>query len=120
MAARIAGALLLTAVAVETIADAPQHVEVRIVARKVVQPADALLVLTHGDTVQIHCTSDEAVALHVHGYDLLVNLQAATTASTPFTARATGRFPVTSHGFAGQKSDAGHGRALLYIEVQPR
>jgi hypothetical protein len=110
------GAALLLAAAVPAGAGAVQHVEVRIAARKVVEPADGRLVLRQGDAVVIDWTVDEAVELHVHGYDLAVRAAPGRPASTSFTARATGRFPVSSHGFGGT---TGHERALLYIEVQP-
>jgi hypothetical protein len=49
-----------------------------------------------------------------------LTLQPGQVLGTPFTARASGRYAVTSHGFGGAGSPQRHGRALLYIEVQPR
>lgn len=115
------GAVLLPgAVAPAFAADAAQHVQVRIVQRKVVEPADGRIVLHQGDEVRIRWHSDEAVALHVHGYDLLVTLDPGKPLTTLFRARATGRYPVTSHGFGHADGHGRHGRALLYVEVQPR
>jgi hypothetical protein len=111
--------LLLAAGSVRGV-DAPQQVHVRIAERKVLEPADGRLVLRRGDTVRIHWLCDEAVQLHVHGYDLLVTLQAGQPQITPFTAHASRRYPVTSHGFGADGAHGRHGRALLYIEVQPR
>jgi hypothetical protein len=102
-------------------ADAAQQVEVRISARKVVEPADGRVVLDEGDVVTIRWHSDESVHLHVHGYDLVAHVEPDRALAMPFEARATGRFPVTSHGFGGEMDAGGHhGRALLYIEVHPR
>jgi len=111
--------LLLTAAAGVAADEPPPH-EVRIAGREVVQPAGARLVLQHGDAVRIRWRSDEAVDLHVHGYDLLVRVEADAPTETAFEARATGRFPVTSHGFGSERGGHAHGAPLLFIEVHPR
>ena len=53
----------------------------------------------------------------LHGYDLVLTLVAGEPAVLTFTAAVAGRFPMTSHGFAGG-GDHSH-RPLLYIEVYP-
>jgi hypothetical protein len=103
-----------------TIAGEPaSRATVRIEKRQVVEPRDKRLVLPHDVETEIHWHSDESGELHVHGYDLRIRLRPDTVVHTPIKTRATGRFPVTSHGFASKTGQThGHG-ALLYIEVHP-
>ena len=90
--------------------------DVRIEQRKVVQPATAVRVVK-GDTVTLRWHTDEQVSLHMHGYDLKLEVEPGEAAEMRFDANVSGRYPVTSHGFAGAH---GHGHeALLYIEVYP-
>ena len=71
--------------------------------------------VTEGDRVELKWTADEAVALHLHGYDLRLDLKGGTPGTMTFKAHTAGRFPVGIHGATGH----GHG-ALLYLEVHPR
>ncbi|NIM70388.1 MAG: hypothetical protein GTN86_09465 [Xanthomonadales bacterium] len=74
--------------------------------------------VSQGDTVELVWTSDEPGLLHLHGYDLEFEVGPDGPSAYVFEARATGRFPITSHGFGGEQ---GHGHeALLYLEVYPR
>lgn len=118
-ASGVFAAALCTAPSATNTEGARVDVSVRIEQRQVVEPADRRLVVPHGSSVRIRWQSDEVGELHVHGYDLRVRLRPDAVVNTRFVARATGRFPVTSHGFghaAGQVH--GHG-ALFYIEVHP-
>ncbi len=73
--------------------------------------------VTQGDKVRLIWKSDEKVKLHLHGYNLEFELSPGNLSNIDFTAMASGRFAITSHGFAEQK---GHGHeALLYLEVHP-
>lgn len=91
-------------------------IQVKIEKRKVVAPPGAIRV-TENEAVELRWSSDEFVKLHLHGYDKELKLQPRKPASMYITARATGRFPITSHGW-GQR---GHGHhALTYLEVHPR
>jgi hypothetical protein len=95
---------------------ATRRFELVIHEREVVGGQQTLRV-DQGDFVELAFTSDEAGELHLHGYDIAFEVGPAAPTVITFEARATGRFPVTSHGFAGA---AGHGHAaLLYIEVHP-
>ena len=90
-------------------------IEVRIENRKVVAPKEAIRV-TEGDVVELRWTSDEPVELHLHGYDLETRVRPDGPAAMVIEAYATGRFPITSHGWG----DGGHGHdALTYLEVYP-
>lgn len=92
-----------------------QAAEVRIENRAVVAPNDAIRV-TQGSTIELRWTSDEVVELHLHGYDLTLHLRPNEPASMVVEAHASGRFPITSHGWG----DGGHGdEALIYLEVYP-
>lgn len=71
--------------------------------------------VTEGDRVELRWTTDEAVELHLHGYDIRLDLNPGAPRTMTFEAHATGRFPVGIHGSGGH----GHG-ALLYLEVHPR
>lgn len=70
-----------------------------------------------GDTVELVWTGDEAGRLHLHGYDIEFNITPGEPTVVRFEAYATGRFPVTSHGF-GDEHGHGH-QTLLYVEVHP-
>lgn len=69
--------------------------------------------MQQNETVQFVWISDQAMSLHLHGYDVEVTLAPNAPHSTELKAFATGRFPLTNHG-------AGHGhKALMYLEVLP-
>lgn len=92
------------------------RIDVQIEHRKVV--GDPVIRLTEEQKVSIVWTTDEAAELHIHGYDIKIDISPDAPAEISFTAFATGRFAVTSHGFGG---DHGHGHeTLLYIEVYPK
>jgi hypothetical protein len=95
---------------------APRVIEVRIEKRKVVAPKRAIRI-TENETVELRWSSDEVVKLHLHGYDRELTVRPGIPASMPITGRATGRFPITSHGWG--QGDHGH-HALTYLEVHPR
>ena len=113
-----AGSLVPSALIRAAIAqDGPRRViEARIENRKVVAPGEAIRV-TEGDVLELRWTSDEAVELHLHGYDLEFHVRPDEPAVMVVEAHATGRFPITSHGWG----EGGHGHdALTYLEVYPR
>ena len=93
----------------------PRIIQVNIENRKVVKPEKAIRI-TENEVVILRWSSDERVKLHLHGYDQELQLRPGKVSSMPVTGRATGRFPITSHGW-GQ--DHGH-HALTYLEVHPR
>ena len=90
-------------------------IEVRIENRKVDAPQEAIRI-TEGDVIELVWTSDEATELHLHGYDMEVHVRPGEPAAMVIQAYATGRFPITSHGWG----ERGHGHdALTYLEVYP-
>jgi hypothetical protein len=95
----------------------PKHVvEIRIEGRKVVAPVDTITI-TEGDLVELRWTSDEQVELHLHGYDLELTVLPNEPGVIAFEAFASGRFPITSHGWG----KGGHSHdALTYLEIHPK
>jgi FtsP/CotA-like multicopper oxidase with cupredoxin domain len=93
-----------------------RRLEVRIQNREVVEPEEAIRV-TEGDAVELRWMSDEEVELHLHGYDVMLHVRPGDPAVMVIEAHATGRFPITSHGWG--EDDHGHD-ALTYLEVYPR
>lgn len=90
----------------------------RIVRRKVDGP-DTIRVSV-GDQVELRWTTDEVTTVHVHGYDLTLALDPAKEGRLRFVARATGRYPVSAHGFGISPDKSAHREVvLLYIEVLP-
>jgi len=96
--------------------DPRRVIDVRIERRRVVTPSAAIRV-TQGDEVELRWTSDEPVELHLHGYDLKIRARPGAPAAMVVAARATGRFPITSHGW-GEGTHAHD--TLTYLEVYPR
>ncbi len=89
--------------------------------RQIAVPGNTIRV-EEGDRVELRVTSDETGELHLHGYDVTIDLQAGKTTVTAVQAEVAGRFPITAHGF-GTSGDHGHDqahKALLYLEVYPR
>jgi hypothetical protein len=69
--------------------------------------------MAQGDNVTLHFSSDETHKLHIHGYDIEVEVGSGSHAMVDFDATATGRFPVEIHG-----SSRHH--PLFYLEVYPK
>jgi hypothetical protein len=89
-----------------------------VISERKVQREEKTIRVTQGESIELVWQSDEAAELHLHGYDISFEVSPEGPAIVTFKAHATGRFPVTSHGFSGEQ---GHGHeALLYIEVYPR
>jgi hypothetical protein len=83
-------------------------------------PANMRLVrVTQGDVVKLRWTADRATILHLHGYDIEMTVRPGAVADMSFTARATGRFPVSVH---TPQAGGGHTHEppLLHVEVHPR
>ena len=78
--------------------------------------AEETIRVEQGDAVTLEFTSDQPIELHLHGYDLTLDLQAGEPALLQFTASFSGRFPVEAHA-----SEGGHHHGpLLYLEVYPQ
>jgi hypothetical protein len=116
-------AVVFLAVALLGAASAVREFDISIRDRRVEGGASTLRI-KRGDTVLLHWRADEAVAVHVHGYDLQANVTATSPATLRFEATVAGRFPVTAHQFgaaADRDTRAKKHRevTLLYLEVLP-
>ena len=116
-------AFVLLGVALLGAASAVREFDVSIRDRRVEGSASTLRV-KRGETVLLHWRTDEAVSLHVHGYDIKANLSAMSPGTMRFEAGVAGRFPITAHEFgAAADQDARPKKhrevTLLYLEVLP-
>ena len=101
------------AVAAQTLAE-PRAFDV--VVRGGVLPAeDRVIRVRQGDDVTLRLTTDRALTIHLHGYDIEKEVVPGKPSVVTFTARATGRFPIEVHG-----PPHGKEQTLGYLEVHPR
>jgi len=87
------------------------------IAERTLAAGDETLRVKEGDAVELVWLSDEDVELHLHGYDIEVAIAAGVPAVMAVTATASGRFPISSHGFGGEHG--GKEEVLAYLEVYP-
>jgi len=85
-----------------------------------VDPTNRTIKVLQGDEVKIQWVSDKKLILHLHGYDLTLNLMAGEPGAFIFKAYATGRYPVAIHDSDNRKNSSHHGGAVVYLEVHPR
>lgn len=90
-----------------------------VISERKLQLDEKIIRVSQGESVELVWTSDEAAELHLHGYDIGFKISPEGPAIVTFKAHATGRFPVTSHGFGGSNGDENGHQALLYLEVYP-
>ena len=64
-----------------------------------------------GDTVTFNISSDAEGEVHLHGYDLMVDMTPGKTVTLSLTANATGRFPMEIEDTEVE---------IGFLEVQPR
>jgi hypothetical protein len=69
--------------------------------------------VTEGEIVEFRWSSDQALTLHVHGYDIEVPVVANAPAIMRVHAVKTGRFPILNH-------DGEPPNVLLHLEVLPK
>jgi hypothetical protein len=104
-------------------ATAEREFDISIVQRRV-EGSTSTIRVKRGDSVILRWRTDEAVSLHVHGYDIQANLSPASSTRMRFEAGVAGRFPITVHEFgavaAHEASPRKHREiTLLYLEVLP-
>ncbi len=75
--------------------------------------AETTIKISEGDTVELHWSSDGEVELHLHGYDIEIEVAAGGTGVMAFEAYATGRFPIVAHGHGVSHAP------FAYLEVHP-
>jgi hypothetical protein len=71
-----------------------------------------LVRVRQGEEVILKWRADQAVVLHLHGYDIEAKVSPATWTEMRFTAAATGRFPIELH--------AQTHATIAHLEVHPR
>jgi hypothetical protein len=98
--------------------EAARAIDVRVVARKPEGGVRTVRV-ERGDTIVLRVRSDEKLSVHVHGYDVHVDVTPAAPASVTFAARWVGRFPVAAHLAPASAGRHGPEPTLLYLEVLP-
>ncbi len=111
--AALLGSALLLAAGARASAE-PRIIELT-VRGEVLPPEQRLVRVTQGDDVTLRWTTDKALTVHLHGYNIERKLSPGGPNTMHFTARATVRFPIEVHG-------SGHDQAttLGYFEVYPR
>ena len=73
-----------------------------------------------GERIRLHWMTDETVVLHLHGYDIEISVSPGTATEMIFEASATGRFPISSHGFGTRHSPHHDDEyTLTYLEIYP-
>jgi hypothetical protein len=90
---------------------APTVFDAAIVAGRLTGASDTLTT-RQGTATEIRFTSDSDLELHLHGYDIEATVSPAWPVSLLFDAAIPGRFPLESHGGAGEA-------VILYLEVYP-
>jgi hypothetical protein len=73
---------------------------------------NATLTTRQGTATELRFTSDAELELHLHGYDIEAEIWDSDPVSLLFNANIPGRFPMESHGGAGEA-------VILYLEVYP-
>lgn len=82
-------------------------------------PEDLRLIrVAQGDLVTITWTADRPTILHLHGYDIELEVRPGSSEPLAFRAYAAGRFPIEAHPQGGEP--AADRPALVYLEVYPR
>jgi hypothetical protein len=100
------------------LAQSAKEFSVEISKRKVI--GEKKIRVFQGDKLTILWQTDENVEVHLHGYNIKKEVVTNKVTTMVINTRATGRFPVTSHGFSGEKAHTHGKNALLYIEVHPK
>jgi hypothetical protein len=84
-------------------------------------PAKSRLVrVRQNDLVRLLWSSDQPIALHLHGYDIEQKVGPGAISEMKFTARATGRFPIQEHKPQAAGGGHTHGAPIVQLEVLPR
>jgi|SRR6185369_290065 len=75
--------------------------------------AGGTIKVKQGDELELRWSSDRPMSLHLHGYDIEVNVAPQSPVVMSFKANLAGRFAVSEHRQAGRE------QAILYLEVYP-
>jgi len=69
-----------------------------------------------GSLVEVTWISNESAELHLHGYDVLINLDTNFPKKMKLIANIAGRFPISIH---GKVANNHYHSSLAYLEVYP-
>jgi hypothetical protein len=73
-----------------------------------------------GDIVTLRWRTDRPMVLHLHGYDIEMQVEPGAVAEMSFAARATGRFPIVAHAARSGAGGRAHEEApLAHVEIYP-
>ena len=97
--------------------DPQKHHEFSLVIQdsKLISSEDTLRV-KQGSLVEVTWISNESVELHLHGYDILINLDTNSPKTMKLIAKVAGRFPISIH---GKVANNHYHSSLAYLEVYP-
>src|SRR5262245_10691367 len=99
MSCRYSGVVLATlaCVCAPAGADETKHFELELEGGRRIDGPKTLRV-SRGDNVKIQWTADRPTTIHLHGYDIQAMPDKSQPQTMSFHARATGRFPIETHG----------------------
>jgi len=69
--------------------------------------------------VRLRWTTTAPAELHLHGYDIALELAPGAMAEMAFKAHAAGRFPIHIHAPGAAAGGHHHAAPLAYLEVRP-
>jgi hypothetical protein len=100
----------------------PIRISVPIKNRALANPVQKDIRITQGDVLELVFTTDESAELHLHGYDIYLNVEPGTPAVLRVDAKFAGRYPLESHRFGSAVAEQrAHGHiVLLHVSVYPR
>ena len=114
--------VLLPSVMALSLPDVPQAAEVTFVLRIEnghVPENMRLIRVKQNDAVKLEWSTDKPLSIHLHGYDIEKEIKPGAVTEMTFTARATGRFPISPHVGTEPGGGHAHGDVLVTLEVYP-
>ena len=79
----------------------PIRISIAMKDRKLANEVQRFIRITQGDVLELVFTTDKSAELHLHGYDIYLNVEPGTPGVLRVDAKIAGRFPLESHRFGG-------------------
>jgi hypothetical protein len=101
----------------------PIRIAVPLKNRALANPVQKDIRITQGDVLELVFTTDEPAELHLHGYDIYLNVEPGAQAALRVDAKIAGRYPLEAHRFGSVTPEprGAHGHlVLLHLSVYPR
>jgi hypothetical protein len=101
----------------------PIRISVAITNRTLANPVQKDIRITQGDVLELVFTTDESAELHLHGYDIYLNVEPGTPAVLRVDAKIAGRYALESHRFGSVVAEPRGAHAhlvLLHLSVYPQ